>query len=66
MDWLMRLRSHYPHLVWLNPEPPPQSGGYWGGYWGESYGKIADVIDMYPLSVDGMNRAFQRLLKRHG
>lgn len=58
MDYLKRFCEHYPHLVWLNPEPPPA----YGGYWGESYGRIAKVVDMYPLSVSGLERAMKKLL----
>ena len=58
MDYLKRFRDQYPHLVWLNPEDPPVMGTYWG----ESYGKIAKVIDMYPLSVSGLERAMKKLL----
>lgn len=58
MDYLKRFGSHYPHMVWLNPEPPPS----WGGYWGESYGVIARETDMFPLSVSGLERAMKKLL----
>ena len=58
MDYLKRFCGQYPHLVWLNPEDAPVMGGLWG----ESYGKIARVVDMYPLSVDGLERAMKKLL----
>ena len=58
MDYLKRFREQYPHLVWLNPEPPP----HYGGWWGESYGRIAQVVDMYPLSVTGLEQAMKKLL----
>ena len=34
----------------------------WGGYWGESYGYIARAVDMYPLTVDGLERGMKKLL----
>ena len=58
MDYLKRFREQYPHLVWLNPEDAPVMGGLWG----ESYGRIAQVVDMYPLSVSGLERAMKKLL----
>ena len=58
MDYLKRFREQYPHLVWLNPESPP----LYSGWWGESYGRIAKVVDMYPLSVSGLERAMKKLL----
>ena len=45
-------------LLLLNPEEPPR----WGGYWGESYGYIARAVDMYPLTVDGLERGMKKLL----
>jgi uncharacterized protein with von Willebrand factor type A (vWA) domain len=60
MDWIKRFVDQYEHLVWLNPEEPPR----WGGYWGESYGKIAEVVDMHRLSVDGLGSAMKKLLVR--
>jgi len=37
-------------------------GGGYGGNWGESYGRIADIFPMYPLTVEGLERAMKRLL----
>ena len=58
MDWLKRFKEQYDHLIWLNPEEPPR----YGGYWGQSYSHIARLIDMYPLSVDGLERGMKKLL----
>lgn len=43
----------------------PDAADYKGkseSYWGESWGKIARVVDMYPLSVAGPERAMKKLL----
>lgn len=61
LDQLKRFRERYDHLIWLNPEEPPR----WGGYWGESYGYIAKLVDMYPLTVDGLERGMKKLLVNH-
>ena len=58
LDWLGRFREQYDHLIWLNPEEPPRPGGYWG----QSYGYIARLIEMFPLSVDGLGRGMKKLL----
>ncbi len=58
LDWLKCFKEHYPHLVWLNPEGEPS----WGPYWGQSYGVIQKLIDMFPLSVDGLERSMKKLL----
>ncbi|MBQ5951691.1 MAG: VWA domain-containing protein [Lachnospiraceae bacterium] len=58
MEWLQRFKEQYPHLVWLNPGGEPQLGRYWG----QTYGVIRRVVDMYPLTVDGLEDAMKTLL----
>ncbi len=58
MDWIRLFAEQYPHLIWLNPESPP----YPGGYWGESYHKIAEVVDMHRLTVEGLEKGMKKLL----
>lgn len=58
MEWLLRLKEQYPHMVWLNPEEPPA----WGMYWGQTYGMIAEAIPMYRLTVSGLEQAMSRLM----
>ena len=57
-EQLKRLRKQYEHSVWLNPEEPPLSGGYWG----QSYYHIAGIFPMYALSLDGLKDAMHALL----
>ncbi len=58
--WLRRLFEAYPHAVWLNPVPEK--------YWGDtaSIGMIRRLADerMYPLTLDGLDRAMRRLKRR--
>lgn len=58
LDQLKRFKAQYDHLIWLNPEEPPR----WGGWWGESYTHIQRLLDMYPLTVDGLERGMKKLL----
>ncbi len=58
LDWLKRFRAQYDHLVWLNPETEAN----WGPYWGQSYGVIEKLVDMYPLTVDGLEQSMKKLL----
>jgi len=58
LDWLRRFKTQYDHLVWLNPEGEPS----WGPYWGQSYGVIQKLIDMYPLTVEGLEQSMKKLL----
>ena len=57
LDWLRRLRDHYPRSVWLNPEP----SRWWRG---TTIEQVADVFDMYPMTVDGLTDAMVGLQRR--
>jgi uncharacterized protein len=58
--WLRRLLDAYPQAVWLNPMPEQ----YWGGT--ASIGMIRQIIAdrMFPLTLDGIDRAMRRLKRR--
>jgi len=47
---LASLRERYPHSVWLNPEPVR----YW---YGETLRAISGLFPMYPLTIDGLEKA---------
>jgi len=55
--WLRRLLDTYPKAVWLNPVPEK----YWSGT--ASIGMIRQIIEdrMFPLTLDGLDRAMRRL-----
>jgi uncharacterized protein with von Willebrand factor type A (vWA) domain len=53
-EWLHLLKTHFPDSVWLNPEPQLR----WPG---STIEVIARVIDMYPLTVDGLTEAMNHL-----
>src|SRR5215469_10507327 len=57
--WLRRLVGAYPKAVWLNPVPER----YWGGT--RSIGMIRQIMDdrMYPLTLEGLDRAIRRLMR---
>ena len=54
LEWLRMLRHHFPSSVWLNPEPQSR----WSG---STIDVIASVIDMYPLTVDGLTESMNHL-----
>jgi uncharacterized protein len=58
--WLRRLLDAYPQAVWLNPVPEQ----YWDGT--ASIGMIRRTIAdrMFPLTLDGVDRAMRRLKRR--
>lgn len=59
IQWLRRLKMKYRHCVWLNPSPDWQ---WEDPYWGKTVRIIRDEIDMFPLSVDGLEMGMRKLL----
>jgi uncharacterized protein len=57
--WMYRLLAAYPKAVWLNPVPER----YWGGTL--SIALIRDLMEgrMFPLTLDGLDRAMRRLTR---
>ncbi len=55
--WMQRLRAHYPHHVWLNPEPPQR----WD--YTASIRITRDLIEqqMFALTPEGLDRAMRAL-----
>jgi hypothetical protein len=60
--WLGRIVRAFPHLVWLNPEP----AGRW--QYTASLRIVRDLIGnrMFPLTLDGLDRAVTALKRRDG
>jgi uncharacterized protein with von Willebrand factor type A (vWA) domain len=58
--WLRRLFEAYPRAIWLNPVPEK----YWTGT--ASIGMIRRISEdrMFPLTLDGLDRAMARLKRR--
>jgi uncharacterized protein len=57
--WLRRLLATYPKAAWLNPVPER----YWAGT--QSIGMIRELMEgrMFPLTLDGLDRAMRRLTR---
>jgi len=57
--WLRRLLATYPKAVWLNPVPEK----YWPGT--QSIGMVRELMEgrMFPLTLDGLDRAMRRLTR---
>jgi uncharacterized protein with von Willebrand factor type A (vWA) domain len=60
--WLRRLFDAYPKAAWINPVPEP--------YWGHtaSIGMIRQIAEgrMFPLTLDGIDRAMRALMRSAG
>jgi uncharacterized protein with von Willebrand factor type A (vWA) domain len=59
--WMARLLAVYPHAVWLNPQPED----YWSYI--PSIGIVKKLVSdrMFPLTLDGLERAMKALKKAH-
>ena len=57
--WLQRLAERFPKFAWLNPEPE----GVWG--YRQSIAVIKQILAnrMYPVTVQGLERAMRDLMK---
>ncbi|MBR3105122.1 MAG: VWA containing CoxE family protein [Lachnospiraceae bacterium] len=59
-EWLLRLRRKYKRVVWMNPKmslvPAP---------WREAETAIKEIFPMLPLTVDGLDRGMEILMKRN-
>lgn len=54
LGWLIHLKEHFRHAVWLNPEPP----SYWDG---TTISHVREVFDMYHLTLEGLSSAMTKL-----
>lgn len=57
MDWLLLLKKHYKKIVWMNPKMAPGKAP-----WREAETAIKELLPMYKLTVDGLNRAMTVLM----
>ena len=57
LDWLLTIRDHFSHVVWLNP-------GTGDSYWGvcQTYDAIRHEFDMYTLTVKNLEKALKKLV----
>ena len=57
LEWLSRIRDHFPHSIWLNPT----HRNFWGHYTVDTIGKI---FPMFELTIDGLKDAIKALTSR--
>ena len=56
---LKLLARTFRHAVWLNPQPESS----WGYTW--TIGAIGKIFPMFELTLDGLDKAVQHLMRRH-
>ena len=59
--WLKRLLAHFPHAVWLNPQPQ----AWWSHYHSIEILQKLMQNQMYGMTLDGLSSAIRHLSKRH-
>jgi hypothetical protein len=57
IEWLMQIKQHFPHSVWLNPTHK----NFWGHYTVDTVGK---VFPMFELTIDGLKDAIKALTSK--
>ncbi len=57
IEWLARIREHFPHSVWLNPT----AQHYWRH---SSVSAIGKLFPMFELTIDGLREAIKSLKAR--
>ena len=60
LEWLERFRKQYPYLIWLNPEPMPETASYWT----QTHYQLGHLFNMYDLSAEGLEEGMKRLMVR--
>ena len=56
--WLQRIADHFRHCVWLNPMPER-------AWFHNTISQVARVFPMFPLTLDGLEDAVQKLVVSH-
>jgi uncharacterized protein with von Willebrand factor type A (vWA) domain len=59
IDWLSRLRRHFPKHIWLNPIPKQDWDSTYGNF---TIKKIAALFPMFELTLDGLEAGIKKLL----
>ena len=57
-ETLKLMKRHFPHMIWLNPLPMPDDYAPDD----DTHCAIARIVDMYDLTLDGLERGFRFLL----
>ena len=61
LEWLQRLRRHFPHSAWLNTIPESEWDWTYGSH---TIREIRRVFPMFELTVDGLTAAVRSLMVR--
>lgn len=56
--WLLRLKRHFHHIIWLKPKECPRRDSYFV----YPYDQVARTVDIFPLTIDGLEQGTRSLL----
>lgn len=59
-EWLLKMKRNYKRIVWMNPKMSPVAAP-----WREAETAIGDIFPMLPLTVSGLDRGMEILMKRN-
>jgi uncharacterized protein len=57
VEWLIKIKEHYPHSIWLNPT----HRSYWGHY---TVDTVSKIFPMFELTLDGLKDGIKTLKAR--
>lgn len=58
LEWLLKFKAHYPHIIWLHPQPRPEKHSYWT----QTFDILDQHLDMYQMSLDGLSQGMKKLM----
>lgn len=58
LDWFLRFKEKYSHIVWIDPAGKPVSSEEWA----ITYEEIERHFEIFPLTIDGLGKAMKYLL----
>ncbi len=60
LEWLNRLKAHFPYIVWFNPEPMPERKDFWT----QTHMFLGTMFHMYDLTAEGLESGMKRLMAK--
>jgi uncharacterized protein with von Willebrand factor type A (vWA) domain len=58
INWLKKVRNHYPHSIWLNPIPKDNWPYMLGSF---TIKKIGEIFPMFDLTLEGLEEGIKKL-----
>ncbi len=59
IQWLQHIRNKHRHSIWFHPQEAPEVRDYWS----ETFFRTKEILPMYRLTLSGLNKGMQKLLR---